>query len=185
VVTAQAHEHAAGQGRIVLERADITTLAVDCVVNAANAELAGGGGVDGAIHRAAGHAELQAELRRRYPRGCPVGSAVITGGHGLRARHVVHAVGPRWRDGDHGEPEKLASAYRTAFALAAGAGCATVGAPAISTGIYGFPIDRAAPIALREAQAALENPGTSLREIRFALFSEADLDTFAGALSTP
>jgi O-acetyl-ADP-ribose deacetylase (regulator of RNase III) len=182
-VSSEVNERAAGQGRIVLVHADITTLAVDCVINAANAHLAGGGGVDGAIHRAAGHDELQAELQRRYPQGCPTGSAVITGGHALRARHIVHAVGPRWRDGDHAEPEQLASAYRSAFAVAAEAGCATVAAPSISTGIYGFPIERAAPIAIGEAEAALARSGTPLREIRFALFTDADLDTFAGALA--
>lgn len=179
---AEVHEKRVGAGRIVLERADITTLDVDCVINAANAHLAGGGGVDGAVHRAAGHTELQDELQRRYPDGCPTGSAVITAGHRMRARHIVHAVGPRWRDGEHGERDQLRSAYRSAFALAAQEGSATVAAPSISTGIYGFPIEAAAPMALEEAGAALQQPGTTLREIRFALFSEADLSTFAGAL---
>ena len=108
-----------GDGRITLRRADITTLAVDAVVNAANASLAGGGGVDGAMHRAAGP-ELMRELHERYT-GCPTGSAVITGSGRLPARYVIHAVGPRWRDGDHDEPALLASAYRSAFALAVGA----------------------------------------------------------------
>jgi len=169
-----------GAGRITLVRADITTLMVDAIVNAANASLAGGGGVDGAIHRAAGP-ELMAELRARYS-GCPTGSAVITGAGRLRAAHVIHAVGPRWRDGRHDEPELLASAYRTAFALAAEHSCATVAAPSISTGIYGFPIEIAAPIAIQEAASALDAPGTPLREITFALFSEGDLEVFARAL---
>ena len=138
-----------GDGRITLRRADITTLEVDAIVNAANASLAGGGGVDGAIHRAAGP-ELMRELRERY-RGCPTGSAVITGAGRLPARHVIHAVGPRWRDGEHDEPELLASAYRSAFALASEHACATVAAPSISTGIYGFPIELAAPIAIGAA----------------------------------
>ena len=172
-----------GAGRLCLERADITSLDVDAVVNAANSHLAGGGGVDGAIHRAAGHRELQEELRSRHPQGCPTGSAVITSGHRLRARHIVHAVGPRWRDGAHGEPDQLRSAYRTAFELAAGQGCASLAAPSISTGIYGFPVEAAAPIALEEAAAALRRPGTSLREIRFALFSDADLQTYRAALA--
>src|ERR1700689_5167038 len=103
----------AGSGRITLCRADITTLRVDAIVNAANASLAGGGGVDGAIHRAAGP-ELMRELSARYD-GCATGSAVVTGAGRLQARHVVHAVGPRWRGGDHDEPALLASAYRTAF----------------------------------------------------------------------
>ncbi len=170
----------AGPGRITLVGADITTLKADAIVNAANASLAGGGGVDGAMHRAAGP-ELMRELRERHS-GCPTGSAVITGAGRLQAAHVIHAVGPRWRDGRHGEPELLASAYRAAFALAARHGCATVAAPAISTGIYGFPIERAAPIAIREAVAALEAPGTTLREITFALFSAGDAEVFARAL---
>jgi O-acetyl-ADP-ribose deacetylase (regulator of RNase III) len=170
----------AGTGRIRLCRADITTLTVDAVVNAANASLAGGGGVDGAVHRAAGP-ELMRELNERYD-GCPTGSSVITPAGRLKARHVIHAVGPRWRDGHHHEPELLASAYRSAFLLASEHGCATVAAPAISTGIYGFPVARAAPIAIRAATAALEVPRTTLREIVFALFSDSDLEVFARAL---
>jgi O-acetyl-ADP-ribose deacetylase (regulator of RNase III) len=169
-----------GDGRITLRRADITTLRVDAVVNAANASLAGGGGVDGAVHRAAGP-ELMRELSERY-QGCPTGSAVLTGAGRLPARSVIHAVGPRWRDGQHGEPELLASAYRAAFALASEHGCRTVAAPAISTGIYGFPVELAAPIAIVAAVAALEAAGTGLREITFALFSDADLEVFARAL---
>ncbi len=180
-MAADTHELRAGVGRIRLRRADITTLEVDAVVNAANQSLAGGGGVDGAIHRAAGP-DLMRELRERYDR-CPTGSAVITGGGRLAARNVIHAVGPRWRDGLHGEPDLLRSAYRTAFALAAEHGCATVAAPSISTGIYGFPIAQAAPIALEEAHAALSEASTPLREITFAIFSEADLAVFANALA--
>jgi O-acetyl-ADP-ribose deacetylase (regulator of RNase III) len=173
-----AHQRRAGAGTILLRHADITMLDVDAIVNAANMHLAGGGGVDGAIHRAAGP-ELLRELSTRYT-GCPTGSAVITGAGRLRARHVIHAVGPRWRDGQHGEPDLLASAYRTAFALASEHGCTSVASPSISTGIYGFPIDLAAPIA--EAGAALGATGTSLREISFALFSDADLEVFARVL---
>ena len=136
--------------------------------------------MDGAIHDAAG-AGLMRELCERYD-GCPTGSAVITGAGRLSARYVIHAVGPRWRDGEHEEPELLASAYRTAFQLASEHACATVAAPSISTGIYGFPIELAAPIAIREATRALEVPGTTLREIAFALFSDADLEVFARAL---
>lgn len=163
-----------------LVRADITTLEVDAIVNAANQSLAGGGGVDGAIHRAAGP-ELMRELRRRYDR-CPTGSAVITSAGRLRARHVIHAVGPRWRDGEHGEGDLLRSAYRAAFQMAAEAGCASVAAPSISTGIYGFPVELAAPIALDEARAALSAQGSSVTEIRYALFSDSDLGVFAAAL---
>ena len=179
----------AGEGRIRLCRADITTLTVDAVVNAANASLAGGGGVDGAMHRAAGP-DLMRELHERY-QGCPTGSAVITGSGRLPARYVIHAVGPRWRDGDHDEPALLASAYRSAFVLASEHSCVTVAAPSISTGIYGFPIALAASelsrtirmgIAVGAADGALARAGTTLREITFALFSDADLEVFARAL---
>jgi len=179
-MTTDSHQRLVGAGRLTLQRADITSLQVDAIVNAANQSLAGGGGVDGAIHRAAGP-ELMRELRHRYD-GCDTGSAVITAAGKLHARYVIHAVGPRWRDGAHREPELLRSAYRTAFALAAQHECASVAAPSISTGIYGFPIERAAPIALDEARNALEAPGTPIREITFALFSDADLAVFAAAL---
>ena len=167
---------------MTLQRADITTLHVDAVINAANASLAGGGGVDGAVHRAGGP-EIMRELRARYD-GCPTGEAVITTGGRMPARFVIHAVGPRWRDGDHGEDELLASAYRNAFRIAHEERLATVAAPSISTGIYGFPIERAAPIALREARDALTRQDTTLREITFALFSDRDLETFAAALES-
>lgn len=175
------HELHVGGGTLRLQRGDITTFAVDAIVNAANQQLAGGGGVDGAIHRAGGP-EIMRELGSRYD-GCPTGSAVITGAGRLQARYVIHAVGPRWRDGAHGEPELLGSAYRTAFELAAAHGCASVAAPSISTGIYGFPVDRAAPIALSCAHAALVAATTPLRLVTFALFSPGDLDVFAGALA--
>jgi O-acetyl-ADP-ribose deacetylase (regulator of RNase III) len=182
-----ADELGVGAGVIRLLRADITTLSADAVVNAANAHLAGGGGVDGAIHRAAGHDALQAELRRLHPAGCPTGSAVLTGAHGLErngVRHIVHAVGPRW---DPGNPrrcdEQLGSAYATALRLAAGAGCAAVALPSLSTGIYGFPVGRAAPIALGACRAALGEASTPLRALTIALFSEEDLAVYRGALA--
>ena len=183
-MTPPAAERRAGAGLVRLLRADITSLDVDCVVNAANQHLAGGGGVDGAVHRAAGAQALQAELRRRHPDGCPTGSAVLTGGHGLPARSIAHAVGPRWSPAhaDRCDAE-LGSAYAAALGLAAEAGCASVALPSISTGIYGFPVERAAPIALRAAVAALETPGTPLRELTFALFSEPDLEVFRAALA--
>ncbi|MFN2581350.1 MAG: O-acetyl-ADP-ribose deacetylase [Candidatus Dormibacteria bacterium] len=171
-----------GSGDLALARADITTLAVDAVINAANASLAGGGGVDGAIHRAGGP-DIMRELRERYDR-CPTGEAVVTGAGRMAARYVIHAVGPRWRDGEHGEPGLLAAAYRNALRLAHEHGLATVAAPSISTGIYGFPIERAAPIALAEARDALQRDGTSLRSVTFALFSDADLAVFKRALDT-
>ena len=176
-----AAERSVGAGSIRLWRGDITRLAVDVIVNAANSQLAGGRGVDGAIHRAAGPALLH-ELRTRYPQGCPTGAAVLTGAHALPARWVAHAVGPRWIGGDGGEDALLASAYRTALALAAANGCATVAAPSISTGVYGFPVGRAAPVALAAA-AALAEPGTPLRTITFALFSAEDLAVYTAALT--
>ncbi|MBA4491375.1 O-acetyl-ADP-ribose deacetylase [Paracoccus sp. S1E-3] len=124
---------------------DITTLDVDAIVNAANASLLGGGGVDGAIHRAAGP-ELLAECRALG--GCPTGEARITGGYALPARHVVHTVGPVWKGGGAGEDELLASAYRSSLTLAREQGLKTIAFPAISTGIYGFPAERAARIAV-------------------------------------
>lgn len=176
-----AARRAVGDGAIVLLQGDITTLHVDVIVNAANSALAGGGGVDGAVHRAGGPGIMR-ELRDRYA-GCPTGSAVITGGGRLPVKAVIHAVGPRWRDGDHAEPELLASAYGSAFALARDHGHATVAVPSISTGIYGFPIARAAPIALAAARDALQEPETSITEITFALFSPSDLRVFVEALA--
>ena len=136
-----------GAGRLELVTGDITTHAVDVIANAANAGLRGGGGVDGAIHRAAGPGLLD-ELRRRYPDGTPTGTAVATGGHDLPARWVVHAVGPVWGGGTHGEAELLASAYRSCLALCDELGARSVAFPAISMGIYGYPGHDGARIAL-------------------------------------
>lgn len=148
--------------RIELAVGDITKLAVDAIVNAANSSLLGGGGVDGAIHRAAG-AGLLAECRALG--GCPTGEARITGGHNLKARYVIHTVGPVWRGGGHNEEELLARCYRSSLALAAANHVRTIAFPAISTGIYGFPRPRACAIAVAETHRFLLSDDTLERVI--------------------
>jgi O-acetyl-ADP-ribose deacetylase (regulator of RNase III) len=163
--------------RIATVVGDITEQHVDAIVNAANASLLGGGGVDGAIHRAAGP-ELLDECRTLG--GCEPGGAKATRGYRLPARHVIHTVGPLWRGGDAGEAETLAACHRSAIALAAQLGCRTVAFPAISTGVYGYPVELAAPVALAAAAAALaEHPQLEL--VRFVLFDERTHAAYAAA----
>jgi O-acetyl-ADP-ribose deacetylase (regulator of RNase III) len=162
--------------RLLAIQADITTLAVDAIVNAANTSLLGGGGVDGAIHRAAGP-ELLAECRTLG--GCATGDAKITHGYRLPAKWVIHTVGPVWRGGGHGEPQLLASCYRTSLALALKHGLRTLAFPAISCGVYGYPIDSAAEIAIRECG----NADPRIEAISFALFDRESLGVYQRKLA--
>jgi O-acetyl-ADP-ribose deacetylase (regulator of RNase III) len=161
-------------GRIEIQQGDITRLALDAIVNAANSSLLGGGGVDGAIHRAAGPGLLE---ECRTLGGARTGETRITRGHGLPARHVIHAVGPVWCGGSTGEDDALASCYRGALHLAREHGLRTLAFPAISTGAYGFPLERATRIALSEVKAALEADG-AIERVVFCCFSSADADTY-------
>jgi O-acetyl-ADP-ribose deacetylase (regulator of RNase III) len=165
--------------RLQIVRGDITRLDVDAVVNAANEALAPGGGVCGAIHAASGPG-LATECAALG--GCPTGDARLTGGHRLPARWVVHAVGPVWRGGDAGEDDSLASCYRRAVDLAVEAGARSIAFPAISTGIFGFPLERATRIALAEARAGLARHPT-LERIVLCCFSEADRAAYARVAS--
>jgi O-acetyl-ADP-ribose deacetylase (regulator of RNase III) len=158
-------------------RADITTLAVDAIVNAANASLLGGGGVDGAIHRAAGP-ELLAECRSL--RGCHTGEAKVTRGYGLPAKFVIHTVGPVWQGGVAGEAALLAGCYRNSLALANERGLESIAFPAISTGVYGYPKDEAARIAVDTVRRFA---GGSLREVVFCCFSEDDRERYEQLLA--
>jgi O-acetyl-ADP-ribose deacetylase len=173
--------------RIELVQGDITRQEVDAIVNAANTGLVGGGGVDGAIHRAGGPeimAECDALRERAGGTPCPTGSAVRTTAGRLWAKAVLHTAGPRWRGGGHGEAELLAACYRNCLALAAGRRYRTIAFPSISTGIYGYPIEQAAAAALAAVGRFLaEHPG-SFDLVRFVLFSEADLGVYRRALDT-
>ena len=164
--------------RIEVIEGDITRQAVDAIVNAANTTLLGGGGVDGAIHRTAGPGLLE-ECRKLG--GCATGQAKITKGYGLPAKWVIHTVGPVWRDGRHSEDELLANCYRSSFALAEQQRVRTIAFPSISTGAYGFPMDRAARIAVREMQLFLER-NTSVERVLLVCFGQNACDIHSQAL---
>lgn len=163
--------------RLELIRGDITEMQVDAVVNAANSTLLGGGGVDGAIHRAAGPELLKV---CRNLGGCPTGEAKLTEGYNLPARLIIHTVGPVWMDGARRDDELLACCYRNCFRLVQLHALRSVAFPSISTGAYGFPIERAAPIALREVCEALEH-NRALEKVWIVLFNEQDLEVYQGA----
>ena len=168
---------------IRIERGDITKLTVDAIVNAANQVMLGGGGVDGAIHRAAGHELYEACLKVSEVRPgvrCPTGEARITPGFKLPAKFVIHTVGPVYRDGQHGEPEKLAGCYSNSLAVAIENGCKSVAFPCISTGVYGYPIREAAEIAVREVKAVLA--AHSDLEVIFCCFSAGDKAVYESLL---
>ena len=171
-------------GKVIeLVLGDITRQSVDAIVNAANSKLLGGGGVDGAIHRAGGPAILEECVAIRAARGeCPVGEAVLTGGGHLPARYVIHAVGPVWRGGHQGEPELLASCYRNALRIASEQGLRTIAFPSISTGIYGYPVSLAATKALATVASFLSSEPKSPFRVRFVLFDALTFATYAGAL---
>jgi O-acetyl-ADP-ribose deacetylase (regulator of RNase III) len=176
-------KHSLGNSLISLVQGDITRQDTEAIVNAANSSLLGGGGVDGAIHRVGGPRILQECKAIRAAQGeCPTGAAVITTGGNLIARYVIHAVGPVWRGGNQGEDELLRSAYRSSLLLAVTQGIRTIAFPSISTGAYGFPVDRAATIAIDTIREFLANNQSAL-EVRLVTFSKEDFEIYQRAMA--
>lgn len=172
-----------GDTRLSIVRGDITTQQVDAIVNAANSGLRGGGGVDGAIHRRGGP-QIMEECRKIVAEkgGCPAGQAVVTSAGRLPARYVIHAVGPIWQGGSRGEPELLESAYRSSLERALEKGARTVAFPSISTGAYGYPIEKAARIAVSTIKKFIDEHPGALEEVRCVLFSDSDLRVYEQTL---
>src|SRR5471032_2071096 len=168
----------------VLREGDITRIAVDAIVNAANSALAGGGGVDGAIHRAGGPGIMREldEIRAKIGH-CPTGSAVATGAGRLPAKYVFHTVGPVYQDGRHGEADLLAGCYRKCLELAEERAVRVISFPAISTGVYGYPLQEAAEIAIREVKAHLAKPETNIQQVIFVVFSKPAYDAYAASIT--
>jgi len=177
-------EIAVGKSKVKLVQGDITDQETEAIVNAANSSLMGGGGVDGAIHRKGGPKILE-ECRKirknEWPEGLPTGKAVITSGGKLKARHVIHTVGPIWRGGNRDESKLLSDAYWNSLELAVSRGLKTIAFPSISTGAYGYPIEKASRIALKTVKSFLEQKD-GLEEVRFVLFSKSDLDAYRDAI---
>ena len=173
-----------GRTRVILKRGDITREEVDAVVNAANSSLMGGGGVDGAIHRAGGPRILEECKAIRAERGpLPAGEAVATTAGNMPARRVIHTVGPIWHGGGRNEAATLAAAYRSSLRVARREGLRTVAFPSISTGAYGYPVEAAAQVALNAVRAELESERGGLEEVRFVLFDERTLAAYREALA--
>jgi O-acetyl-ADP-ribose deacetylase (regulator of RNase III) len=178
---AMQNEFKVGKATVRLVRGDITEMETDAIVNAANQSLMGGGGVDGAIHRRGGPKILEECKRIRateWPQGLPTGKAVITSGGNLKAKHVIHTVGPVWRGGNRGEPELLAQAYQNSLRLAVAEKLKTVAFPSISTGAYGYPVEDACRVALNAVKEFLEKED-NLDEVVFVLFSESALEVYS------
>jgi O-acetyl-ADP-ribose deacetylase len=164
---------------------DITRIRVDAIVNAANSRLAGGGGVDGAVHRAGGPSIMrELDVIRESAGGCPTGSAVVTSAGALPAQYVFHAVGPIYRDGQHGEPEQLRSCYRTCLDLAGRHGVRSISFPAISTGVYGYPLEEAAAVALETISAVFAQEGCAVKEVLLVLFDQGAYQVHAQVASS-
>ena len=166
---------------IEIVRGSVVEQDVDAIVNAANTAMRGGGGIDGVIHRAAGRA-LMAELEKAAPNGAKTGAAVITGGHNLKHPYIIHTPGPVWKGGNANEAERLASCYRSCLEKAEGKGLKSIAFCSISTGIYGYPLDKAAPTALRTVRSYLDShPDTSLERVVFAMYQAPEFQAFTKA----